>query len=189
MGQPLARLSFAEFLEWEEGQEERHEFVLGETYAMVGGLRTHGRVVMNLGRHLGNALEGSRCEVYAESMQLQVEQNICYPDVFVTCDPRDLTTERVFVAPTLIIEVLSPSTGNYDRGLKFALYRRLDSLKEYVLIDPEARRIESFRRTDTGTGEWLFRDMSDDAAMVLASVGCEVAVGDVFAGVAVPDTS
>lgn len=187
MGQPLARLTLAEFLEWEDGQEARHEFVLGETYAMVGGLRTHGRVVMNLGRHLGNALEGSRCEVYAESMQLQVEQNICYPDVFVTCDPRDLTTERVFVAPTLIIEVLSPSTGNYDRGLKFALYRRLASLKEYVLIDPEARRIESFRRTDTGTGEWLFRDMSDDAAMVLASVGCEVAVGDVFAGVAVPD--
>jgi Uma2 family endonuclease len=188
MGQPLARLSLAEFLEWEDGQEERHEFVLGETYAMVGGLRTHGRVVMNLSRHLGNALDGTRCEVYAESMQLQVEQNICYPDVFVTCDPRDLTTERVFVAPTLIIEVLSPSTGNYDRGLKFALYRRLDSLKEYVLIDPEARRIESFRRTDTDTGEWLFRDMSDDAAMVLASVGCEVAVGDVFAGVAVPDT-
>jgi Uma2 family endonuclease len=152
---------------------------------MVGGLRMHGRVVMNLGRHLGNALEGSRCEVYAESMQLQVEQSICYPDVFVTCDPRDLTTERVFVAPTLIIEVLSPSTGNYDRGLKFALYRQLASLKEYVLIDPEERRIESFRRTESGTGDWLFRDMSDGAAMVLASLGCEVALADVFAGVAV----
>lgn len=185
MGQPLARLSLADFLEWEAQQEERHEFVLGETYAMVGGLRTHGRVVMNLSRHLGNALDGSRCEVYAESMQLQIEQNLCYPDVFVTCDPRDLTTERVFVAPTLVVEVLSPSTGNYDRGLKFALYRRLASLKEYVLIDPETRRVEAFRLTEAG---WLLDDMSDGAVLRLTSIGCEVALGDVFAGVARPDT-
>jgi len=82
--------------------------------------------------------------------QLRIEQNLCYPDVFVTCDPRDLTTERVFVAPTLVVEVLSPSTGNYDRGLKFALYRRLASLKEYVLIDPETRRVEAFRLTEAG---------------------------------------
>lgn len=181
MGQPLAKLSLADFLEWEAQQEGRHEFVRGETYAMVGGLRTHGRVVMNLGRHLGNALEGSRCEVYAESMQLQVGQNICYPDVFVTCDPRDLVTERVFVAPTLIIEVLSPSTGNYDRSLKFALYRQLASLKEYVLVDPDTRRVEAFRLG--GSGDWTFHDMSDDTGMVLKSVGCEIPVAAVFAGV------
>ena len=183
MGQPFAKLSLADFLEWESQQEGRHEFVLGETYAMVGGLRTHGRIMMNLGRHLGNALDGTPCEVYAESMQLQIEQNICYPDVLVTCDPRDLTTERVFVAPTLIVEVLSRSTGHYDRGLKFALYRQLASLKEYVLIDPETRRVEAFRLTEAG---WLLDDMSDGAVLRLASIGCEVALGDVFAGVGVP---
>lgn len=182
MGAPQPKMTLDDFLAWEDQQaDERHEFVQGETFAVVGARRVHGRVVMNLGRHLGNALEGSPCEVFAETMQLQVEQNLFYPDLFVTCDPRDLATERVFTAPTLIIEVLSPSTGNYDRSLKFALYRRLASLKEYVLVDPETRRVESFRLTDIG---WLLRDMSDDAVLTLASLGCELAMADVFAGVA-----
>jgi Uma2 family endonuclease len=182
MGAPQPKMTLDDFLAWEDQQaDERHEFVQGETFAVVGARRVHGRVVMNLGRHLGNALEGSPCEVFAETMQLQVEQNLFYPDLFVTCDPRDLATERVFTAPSLIIEVLSPSTGNYDRSLKFALYRRLASLKEYVLVDPETRRVESFRLTDIG---WLLRDMSDDAVLTLASLGCELAMADVFAGVA-----
>lgn len=182
MGAPQPKMTLDDFLAWEDQQaDERHEFVQGETFAVVGARRVHGRVVMNLGRHLGNALEGSPCEVFAETMQIQVEQNLFYPDLFVTCDPRDLATERVFTAPSLIIEVLSPSTGNYDRSLKFALYRRLASLKEYVLVDPETRRVESFRLTDIG---WLLRDMSDDAVLTLASLGCELAMADVFAGVA-----
>lgn len=185
MGQPIARLSLADFLEWEAQQEERHEFVLGEIYAMVGARRTHCEVAVNVTASLWGALRGSPCRVYSESRKVKVAESICYPDVVVTCDARDVSSEGPVQAPTLIIEVLSPSTGSYDRGLKFALYRQLASLKEYVLVDPETRRVESFRRTESGTGDWLFRDMSDGAAMVLASLGCEVALADVFAGVAV----
>lgn len=181
MGAPQPKMTLDDFLAWEDQQaDERHEFVQGETFAMVGAWRVHGRVVMNLGRHLGNALEGSPCEVFAETMQLQVEQNLFYPDLFVTCDPRDRATERVFTAPTLIIEVLSPSTGEYDRSLKFALYRRLPSLKEYVLVNPETRRVEAFRLRDT---DWVVHDMSDAAVLTFASLGCELAMADVFAGV------
>lgn len=181
MGAPQPKMTLDDFLAWEDQQaDERHEFVQGETFAVVGARRVHGRVVMNLGRHLGNALEGSPCEVFAETMQLQVEQNLFYPDLFVTCDPRDLATERVFTAPSLIIEVLSPSTGNYDRSLKFALYRRLPSLKEYVLVNPETRRVEAFRLRDT---DWVVHDMSDAAVLTFASLGCELAMADVFAGV------
>ena len=181
MGEPQPKMTLDDFLAWEDQQrDERHEFVQGETFAMVGGRRVHGLVVMNLGRHLGNALDGSPCRVFAESMQLRVEQDLFYPDLFVTCDAQDLSTERVFVAPTLIIEVLSPSTGEYDRSLKFALYRRLPSLKEYVLVNPETRRVEAFRLRDT---DWVVHDMSDAAVLTFASLGCEIPMTDVFSGV------
>ena len=132
MGQAQPRMTLEEFLAWETVQVERHEFVRGEVFAMVGARRVHGRVVMNLGRLLGNALLGSPCAVYAETMKVQVDDAILYPDLFVTCDARDLSTDQLFVAPTLVIEVLSPSTQAYDRSLKFAPYRRLPSLREYL---------------------------------------------------------
>lgn len=181
MGEPRPKMTLDDFLAWEDQQrDERHEFVRGEIFAMVGGRRVHGLVVMNLGRHLGNALDGSPCRVFAESMQLRVEQDLFYPDLFVTCDTTDLRTDRVFTAPTLIIEVLSPSTVEYDRSLKFALYRRLPSLKEYVLVNPETRRVEAFRLRGP---DWVVHDMSDAAVLTFASLGCEIPMTDVFSGV------
>ena len=183
MGNPQHKLTLPEFLAWEDTQSERHEFVGGEVFAMVGARRVHGRIVMNLGRLIGNALHGTPCEVYAETMKVQVDASVFYPDLFVTCDPRDLRTEQVFVAPTVIVEVLSPSTQAYDRSLKFAHYRRIDSLREYVLVDPETLRVEVFR---LGTEGWVLHDMSDRAVLTLASVGCELAMAAVFEGVERP---
>jgi Uma2 family endonuclease len=179
MGQPLSRFTLQEFLAWEAEQSDRHEFVQGEVHAMVGARRSHGRVVMNLGRLIGNALVGSPCEVYAETMKVQVDEAVLYPDLFVTCDARDLRTDQLFVAPTLVIEVLSPSTQAYDRSLKFALYRRIDSLREYLLVDPETRRIEAFRLTPDG---WLLDDMSGSPALALTSLGLRLSTSEVFAG-------
>ena len=175
------KLSLDEFLSWENAQPERNEFYRGEVFAMVGGRRTHGRVVLNLVRRLSNQLDGSPCQVFAESMKLQIgDDTLLYPDVFVTCDKTDLATEMIFRAPTLVIEVLSPSTQAYDRSRKFALYRRLASLREYILIDPDTRRVEGFRRG--ADDQWVFHDMSQDEAMVAASVGCTVALAQVFQG-------
>jgi Uma2 family endonuclease len=186
MGMPLTRWSLAEYLAWENDQVERHEFHRGEIFAMVGGRRTHGRVVLNLARRLMEQLDGSPCQVFSESMKVQVgEDTLLYPDVFVTCDPADLTTEMIFRAPTLVIEVLSPSTQAYDRSLKFALYRRLASLREYILVDPETRRVEAFRReADAGSGEarWVLDDMSASDTLRAPSVDCTVAMAQVFAG-------
>lgn len=181
MAVPQHKLTLSEFLEWENAQPDRHEFHRGEVFAMVGGRRSHGRVVANLVRHLGNQLDGTPCQVFSESMKVQVaDDTILYPDVFVTCDKADLATEMIFRAPTLVIEVLSPSTQAYDRSQKFALYRRIAALREYVLIDPDTRRVESFRRT--ADGGWTFHDMSADAAMALPSIGCGVALTEVFQG-------
>jgi Uma2 family endonuclease len=87
----------------------------------------------------------------------------------------------IFRAPKLVIEVLSPSTQAYDRSLKFALYRHLASLQEYVLVDPDTRRIEAFRVGADGL--WVLHDMSERIALTLASVGCEISMSDVFDGV------
>jgi Uma2 family endonuclease len=113
------------------------------------------------------------------------EDTLLYPDVFVTCDPADLATEMIFRAPTLVIEVLSPSTQACDRSLKFALYRRLASLREYILVDPETRRVEAFRREmDAGSGadRWVLDDMSLTERLDAPSVGCSVTLAQVFAG-------
>lgn len=182
MGVALQENTLAAFLEWENTQPERHEFNRGEVFARVGGKRSHGRVVLNLARRLAEQLDGSPCQVFVESMKVQVaDDTILYPDVFVTCDKADLATEMIFRAPTLVIEVLSPTTQAYDRSQKFALYWRLASLREYILVDPDTRQIESLRRADDGS--WVFHDMSHEDAMLAPSVGCAVPIAQMFDGV------
>ena len=179
------KLTLQEYLDWENSQVGKHEFHRGEIFAMTGGRRTHHRVLLNLVRHIGVQLDGSGCQVFADSMKVQVaDDTILYPDVFVTCDRVDLATDQIFHAPKLVIEVLSPSTQAYDRSKKFALYRQIESLQEYVLVDPQTRRVESFRRT--AQGEWMLHDMSDDKVMVATSIACSVLMDDVFAGIDPP---
>lgn len=182
MGSPLPKPTLADYLLWENEQPARHEFYRGEVFAMVGARRVHGRVVGNLVRALGNGLNGSRCQVFSEGMKVQpCADAILYPDVFVTCDPDDLHTEMIFRAPKLVIEVLSASTQAYDRSQKFALYRRMASLTEYALVDPDTRRVEVFRVGADGL--WVLHDMSEAAVVTLASVGIELPMPDLFEGI------
>lgn len=182
MGLPDQKLTLQAYLAWENEQPERHEFYRGEVFAMTGGRRSHGRVTANLVMHLGLHLKGTPCQVFSESMKVQIsDDSVLYPDIFVTCDRQDLQTEMIFRAPILVIEVLSPSTQAYDRSQKFALYRRLPSMKEYVLIDPETRRAEAFRIN--GDGLFTLYDMSESETLILASIDCKVAMTDVFAGI------
>lgn len=182
MGLPRQQLTLQEYLDWENIQPERHEFHRGEVFAMTGGRRSHGCVTANLVMALGVQLKGTPCRVFSESMKIQIaDDTILYPDVFVTCDRQDLQTDMIFRAPTLIIEVLSPSTQAYDRSQKFALYRRLPSLKEYVLIDPDTRRAEAFRINADGL--FVLFDMSESEILELPSIDCRVAIAEVFAGI------
>jgi Uma2 family endonuclease len=123
------KLTLEAYLAWEEQQPERHELYRGEVFATVGAKRIHGQVVGNIAFHLRLALSGSPCRVFHEGMKPQVaDDTILYPDVFVTCDKDDLATDQIFRSPSVVAEVLSPSTQGYDRSQKFALYRRLVSL-------------------------------------------------------------
>lgn len=178
--QPL--LTLEAYLAWENEQPEKHEFHRGEVFAMVGGRRSHGRVMLNLARRVAEGLDGTACQVFADSMKLQIgEDTVLYPDVFVTCDRADLATDQIFRSPTVVFEVLSPSTQSYDRSAKFALYRRIAALKEYVLVDPESRRVEAFRRNPQD--QWVLCDMSDEATLEVASLQLRIAMADVFDGV------
>lgn len=179
------RLTLKEYLVWEEQQPGRHEYHRGEVFAMAGGKRIHGDVVTNLVRELSIRLKGSPCRVYCESMKVQVgDDTILYPDVFVTCHRADLSTEQVFQAPTVVIEVLSPSTQSYDRSAKFALYRELASLREYVLIDPETHRIDAFRQESDG--RWMLVDPHRVGVLELRSIEVSIPLAEVFDGVDPP---
>jgi Uma2 family endonuclease len=175
------QFSLEAYLAWEETQPERHEFYKGEVFAMMGARRVHGRLVSNLGRRIAEALNGSPCQVFHEGMKLQIaDDTVLYPDLFVTCDKADLATEHIFRAPTLVVEVLSPSTQGYDRSQKFALYRRIPSLQEYLLVDPDTRRVEAFCRNPEG--QWVLNDMSDSDTLHAASLGIAVPMAEVFSG-------
>jgi Uma2 family endonuclease len=179
------KLSLEAYLAWEEGQAEKHEFYRGEVFAMVGARRVHGRVVGNLVREFGTSLKGSPCQVFHEGMKVQIgDDTVLYPDVFVTCDEADLVTDRIFTAPTLVVEVLSPGTQAYDRSQKFALYRRIPALQEYILVDPDTRRVEGFRRGADGL--WVLHDMSDGDTLEAACLGLRVSLAEVFAGIEPP---
>jgi Uma2 family endonuclease len=170
----------AEFLAWEEEQPTKHEFVGGEVFAMVGARQMHVIATLNVAALLKTHLRGRPCRALISDMQLEVESAdaVFYPDVMVTCDPRDLHAERTLRHPTVIIEVLSDSTAAYDRGQKFALYRQIDALQEYALIDPERRSVEVFRRTETE--DWLLATRDSQRGLVLRSLDFEAPLAAVF---------
>ncbi|MCW7537617.1 Uma2 family endonuclease [Aquabacterium sp. A7-Y] len=179
MGLPLKKVSPAEYLAWEEEQPERYEYVDGEIFAMVGGWRRHHQIVVKPVRHLDEHLEDTPCEVASETMKLRIGGDaVFYPDILVTCDPKDLARQQYCESPFLIVEVLSPSTEAYDRTRKFELYRRIASLREYVLIDPETLRIEVFRLGNDGL--WALHDQSGGPSLSLQSLDFELPLRQLF---------
>lgn len=157
-----------EFLAWEELQPDKHEFIQGEIFAMVGVTRQHATIAGNVFRFLGNQLSGTPCRAYMAEMKLKLDaaDAFFYPDVFVTCSEADHRAERFLTEPRLIVEVLSESTEAYDRGDKFEQYRRCASLTEYVLISPTKRKAEVFRRD--ATGHWVLYEYGECEAVQFA---------------------
>ena len=171
-----------DYLAWDNDQLEKHEFYRGEIFAMVGARRVHGEVSLNIATALKTHLRGGACRVFVESMKVKVADDaIFYPDVFVTCNAQDLTTDLIFHHPLLVVEVLSESTQAFDRGLKFAAYRQLVSMQEYALVDPATRRVEIFRRNERELFE--LHDQTGQAELHLASVDIRLPMSDVFDGV------
>jgi Uma2 family endonuclease len=170
----------ADYLAWEAVQPDKHEYVAGEVFAMGGASRAHVTVAGNVFNEISNRIEDTPCRVYMADMKLRVEavDAYFYPDVLVTCDEADRRADQFMSSPGLVVEILSPSTAAYDRGDKFAAYRRLESLQQYVLVDPDQRRIESYTRT--ADGQWLLRDIDPGTPLPLPVLAAELSWERIF---------
>ena len=182
--QSQARLTPEQYLELERAaRDARSEYYNGRMYAMSGGTHPHAIVIGNLARELGIALKKGPCVVTTSDMRVRVSKTglYTYPDIVVVCDPPQYGDGRhdTVLNPTLIVEVLSPSTEGYDRGFKFAQYRALESLREYGLVSQSEPRVEIFRRQPSG--DWLLSESAGmDAVCRFDSVNCTIAVKDIY---------
>ena len=178
-----SKMSGDEYLAWEAEQAEKHDFIDGEVYAMAGAESGHVTAAGNLYMALRQHLAGTPCRTFIADMKVQAKEgdNYFYPDVVVTCSDADRSSPLVKREPTLIIEVLSPSTEAYDRGEKFAQYRSIASLKEIAFIDMSSRRTDVYRRGADGL--WVLHPFDAGAAVTLASVELTVSAAIMFAEV------
>lgn len=174
------RLSAEDFLAWDAQQPFKHEYVQGEVFAMAGAEERHVTTAGNLYAALRTHLRGTPCRTYIADMKLRVEaaDAYFYPDVMVCCSPADAADTLVKRAPVLVVEVLSPATAAFDRGDKFAAYRSLPSLREYLLADPGPRRCDLYRKGEDGL--WVLHPAAADEPVALASVGLTLAAATLW---------
>jgi Uma2 family endonuclease len=185
-----------EYLEMEAVAQVKHEYLDGRIYAMTGGTFNHARLVGNIHGELRAQLRGRPCEAFMSDVMVRVDATglHTYPDVSALCGKpqaertRDGTGDLILLNPTVLIEVLSPSTESYDRGDKFLHYRQIPSLREYVLVSQEWMHVERFARPAEGA-EWVYADArGPDGDMALPSIGCVLHLRDVYERVDVPAT-
>ncbi len=175
MGAPQQSPAFTidDYLVWEAGQAERHEYLQGEVCATTGASDAPNTIALNTAVGLRSALRGGPCRINITDMKLRVDaaDAVFYPDLMVTCDPRDRSPEadshKHF--PRLIVEVLSESTAAYDRGRKFEICRMIDTLQEVLLVEQDRRHMDLFSRE--ADGRWVPQSYGPAGEVSLASVG------------------
>jgi Uma2 family endonuclease len=181
---PKKRWTVEEYFALERESDEKHEFIDGDVYAMSGASLKHNLIVRNVVTYLTIQLtEEKPCLSLPSDMRVKVNQrDYTYPDVSVVCGEPRLDPHApldTLMNPTLIVEVLSPSTANFDRSTKFQKYKQIDSFQEYVLIEQDSPRVERFLRQSDG--QWLYRDaVGLEESLELQSIGCKLALADVY---------
>ncbi|XXT17920.1 Uma2 family endonuclease [Sorangium sp. So ce429] len=184
MGQPATRtgLSPEEYLALERASEQKHEYANGEIFAMSGCSREHSLLAGSVQRELGNALLERPCEVHTSDMRVKIPSTgrYVYPDASVVCGEPVFEDAEVdtLMNPNVIVEVLSDSSEAYDRGDKFAQYRSVASITDYVLVSQKAVRIEHFHRQPDG--RWLLSILGPGAQLALESIGVVIEVDRVY---------
>jgi Uma2 family endonuclease len=151
------KLTAEEYLEYEKDADQKHEYFMGEIFAMAGAGARHNVIFSNVFGYLAYQLKGKPCRPYGSDMRIHIPQNtlFTYPDISIICGELVSSDkdEDTATLPAVLIEILSRSTKNYDRGVKFKLYRDIPNLKEYILIDSESIGIEVFRVNEHGHWE------------------------------------
>jgi len=170
-----------EYATWERDQVERHEFYAGEVFSQAGGTRRHSLIGSNFLREVGNMLKRKPCQAHGSDMRILVQATgyQAYPDVSVVCPPFEDETDEVVSNPVLLVEVLSPSTADFDRAGKFGHYRQISTLPEYLVFWQDEARVEQHTRTTEGL--WLLREVVGvDQSLHLSSLGESLALLDIY---------
>ena len=165
-----------EYFIWEETQLEKHELIDGRVYAMSGGTQNHSAIKLNIGSLIKAHLRGSKCRVFNSDLKVNIfkTRNYTYPDLSVTCDPRDSSSPQYITYPCLIVEVLSDSTEAYDRGKKFEKYRQNPNLVDYVLVSCDEMAVDIYHKNDAG--EWVILSYREGDRVELRSIDLSVAI-------------
>ncbi|MCW3062263.1 MAG: hypothetical protein JWQ02_4084 [Capsulimonas sp.] len=178
-----------EYLTMERQAEFRSEYISGEIFAMSGASLQHTDITLNVGGELRAQLKGKPCRASVSDLRVQVENAAMYtyPDIVVTCGEPQFVDAHVdtILNPTLIAEVLSPSTETYDRGEKFLYYRRISTLKQYLLISQKRPLVEIYTRLSDDS--WNLTEVSDSTGVVsLDCIGCKLPMSEIYDRVEFP---
>jgi Uma2 family endonuclease len=176
-------ISPEQYLEMERTAEEKHEYYKGEVYAMSGASPAHNDIAYNISRLVAPFLHGKGCKLYGSDFRIHIPENILftYPDFSIVCgkaETTDIYTDNL-TNPTVIIEILSQSTKDYDRGTKFSLYRSIKTLNEYILIDSTSISIELFiRQEDKSWKLTEFKNLSEN--FLISTIGLTLYLKDIY---------
>jgi Uma2 family endonuclease len=176
-------MSYVEYVAFERASDTKHEWVNGEVVAMAGGTVEHGRLMARVVRLLDRVLGDGPCELYSSDTRVRViaTGRATYPDGTVVCGPVETDPEDVdaIVNPTMLVEVLSPTTAASDRGDKWAHYQRIPSLRGYLMVDTETPRLELYARADA-EATWTYVQALPGEAIQLPVGDARLAVEDVY---------
>ncbi len=185
MTQAAQRLSLDEYLAFDEG-EVKHEYIGGAAHAMASGTPEHGAMAANVIGHLRTVLRERACQVFTSDVRVAIEATDLrtYPDVMVVCgEGRRVDNGISVVNPIVLVEATSDSSSGWDRGGKFAHYRRIPSLREYIVVNHEERFVEHHSRAEGDF--WTLRDVHGDGVIELASIGGLLPLEEIYLKVAV----
>lgn len=182
---PKIKLTEAEYLEMERKATFKSEFFRGEIFAMAGASLKHNMIVGNTFGILWTFLKGKPCRVFSSDLRVKVDESglYTYPDLSIVCGKPILLDDKAdtLLNPIVLIEVLSKSTEDYDRGNKFSFYRQIEALQEYILISSEAPKMEKFRKLENG--DWLFSESRIGQDFLIESIDFVLELSDVYSGV------
>lgn len=187
MAQPDIKYTASEYLALERQSETKSEFLDGRIYGMAGASRRHNLIVLNIGGELRGSLRGRPCETYPSDMRVKVSVTglYTYPDVTVVCGEPEFEDAAIdtLLNPRLLVEVLSPSTADYDRGAKFEHYRSLPSVQEVLLVDQDRVHVMHYQRQEDGN--WLLSETREiETSIRLSSLDVQLTLAEVYARVA-----
>lgn len=192
MAQPKSilpvRYTVEEYMALEATADQRHEFYQGEIRAMAGATALHNEICLNCALGLKGAARKRGCKVFSENVQLAVADGrfYTYPDVMATCHDEDVKSERTMRNPVLLIEVLSPSTAEYDRVWKMFRYQRLPSLRHYLLVSQQYQAVEWYHRA-TETADWQRQMLTmPDEAVDIPEMDTRLLLADIYADLGIP---